>query len=74
MSVYVLCTLCAHMRTRVHVCMYMHVNVSAHVCVCVLHVSVFVCVTCFFHSCGSQIVYSVWAIWTDYRLELDISC
>ena len=43
-----------------------------HVCACVLHVSVFVCVTCFFHSRGSQIVYSIWAIWTDYRLELDL--
>ena len=59
-----------------HVCMYMHVNVSAHgymyVHACVLHMSVFICVTCFIHSRGSQIVYSVWAIWTDYRLELDV--
>ena len=72
-SVCVVCTLCAHMHTRVHVCMYMHVNVSAHgayMCMCFARE----CVTCFFHSRGSQIVYSVWAIWTDYRLELDVSC
>ena len=40
----------------------MLVHMGACMCMCFARE----CVTCFFHSRGSQIVYSVWAIWTDY--------
>ena len=60
--VYVFMSKCVSVCVVHVMCTHAHACACVHVCACVLHVSVFVCVTCFFHSCGSQIVYSVWAI------------
>ena len=63
--VYVLCACYECVHVFACVCMYMFMYMGACVCMCMC-----MCV----HTWVSNSLALVWAIWTDYRLKVDLSC